>query len=534
MNLHSFSFLEKAKPSIAGLLQFASWAALSVDGLPPGLFFDSNTGTISGVLASGSARDLPYEVTIRSTYTTGNPPNTVGSTSATFAIRVSGIALVRPPNQLNHAGDDVNLAIQTSTASGAALAFAVEGLPDGLSIDPVTGVISGRVADRSDPRVFRVTVTVTSGNTVASTAFPWAVLPLGVSGVVTFVNPGTQTNHEGDVVDLHASATSSLGLPLTYTIEGLPPGLTIDPESGEIQGTIRAGAAILSPYAVTVTATDGLWSDQVAFEWFVATAAPIPTLSINNVTLAEGSALTTAFVFTVTLSFDPTDPVTVTVDTADGNATLADHDYQAITNLVLTFNPGGTRSQTVTVLAGGDTTVEPDETFFVILSSPTGATIVNGEGVRTMLNDDANIPTAPALSLTGPTAGVRAQTLSFLFTVDSDGRRFRGWRPRGGRCGERLYDFRRLGGRTQRNDPRCGRPCAAITHAYLFDGWCVHDHGNRCRPIGSSERRRHVSSFHRRHETDARSERSQENEPVCRRHAGQRFYCHRRGGAGTS
>jgi hypothetical protein len=417
MHLHSFSFLEGEAVS-SGPVAIRKFGTLTVDGLPPGLAFDSNTGMISGVVASGSAQDSPYEVTIRSTYTTGNPPNTVTSTSATFAIRVSGISLVRPPIQLNHVGDNVNVAIQTSTAGGAALAFAVDGLPDGLSIDPATGVISGVVADQSGPRSFRVTVTATRGNTFASTTFDWSVLPIGVSDVVTFVNPGTQSNHEGDVVDLHTSAASSLGLPLSYTIAGLPPGLSFDSESGEIQGSIQAGSAIASPYHVSLTATDGFWSDQVAFDWFVATALSLPTLKIDTVTLAEGNAGTTAFVFTVTLSFDPSDPVRVIVNTADGTATVADHDYQAIANLVLTFNPGGPLSQTVTVLAGGDTMVEPDETFLVNLSSPVGATILSGQGMGTMLNDDVDIPTGPVLSLAGPAVGVRAQTLSFSFTVD--------------------------------------------------------------------------------------------------------------------
>ena len=64
-----------------------------------------------------------------------------------------------------------------------------------------------------------------------------------------------------------------------------------------------------------------------------------PTLSINNVSLTEGNAGTKSFVFTVSLSSDPTSPVTVTVNSADGSATLADSDYQAITNVVLTLFP---------------------------------------------------------------------------------------------------------------------------------------------------------------------------------------------------
>ena len=43
-----------------------------------------------------------------------------------------------------------------------------------------------------------------------------------------------------------------------------------------------------------------------------------------------------------------------------------------------------------TVLVNGDTRGEPDETFFVRLSSPTNATVADGQGVGTIRNDDAS------------------------------------------------------------------------------------------------------------------------------------------------
>jgi len=53
----------------------------------------------------------------------------------------------------------------------------------------------------------------------------------------------------------------------------------------------------------------------------------------------------------------------------------------------LTFDPGET-SQTVTVAVVGETLDEPDETFFVNLSSPVNAEIVDGQGVGTIVNDE--------------------------------------------------------------------------------------------------------------------------------------------------
>jgi hypothetical protein len=112
----------------------------------------------------------------------------------------------------------------------------------------------------------------------------------------------------------------------------------------------------------------------------------VPTLSINNVTLAEGNAGTTSFTFTVTLSAASGLPVTVDFATADGSA-IAPGDYQSQTG-TLTFNPGQT-TKTITVLVNGDTTTEGSEAFTVVLSNPVNATISGtGIGTGTITNDD--------------------------------------------------------------------------------------------------------------------------------------------------
>jgi hypothetical protein len=53
----------------------------------------------------------------------------------------------------------------------------------------------------------------------------------------------------------------------------------------------------------------------------------------------------------------------------------------------LTFNPGVT-TQTLAVSVMGDTTVEPNETFFVNLSGATNAVIATAAGTGTIVNDD--------------------------------------------------------------------------------------------------------------------------------------------------
>jgi hypothetical protein len=111
-----------------------------------------------------------------------------------------------------------------------------------------------------------------------------------------------------------------------------------------------------------------------------------PALSITDVTKNEGRKGKTSFTFTITLSAPSTQTVTVQFATADGTARVSDSDYSAKSG-TLTFQSGQT-SKTVTISVRGDRKAEPDETFFVNLSSATGATIDDGQGVGTIRNDD--------------------------------------------------------------------------------------------------------------------------------------------------
>jgi glucose/arabinose dehydrogenase len=113
-----------------------------------------------------------------------------------------------------------------------------------------------------------------------------------------------------------------------------------------------------------------------------------PVLSIADVTGEEGTNPgTSVLFFPVTLTASPGQTVTVDYATADGTAT-AGSDYLA-TSGTLTFPPSnGQQTMLVPVNVIMDSQHEPDETFFVNLSNPSGATIADDQGVGTILNDD--------------------------------------------------------------------------------------------------------------------------------------------------
>jgi VCBS repeat-containing protein len=111
-----------------------------------------------------------------------------------------------------------------------------------------------------------------------------------------------------------------------------------------------------------------------------------PTLSINDVTMAEGNAGGTTFTFTVTLSAPSANDVTFSFATSDGTATTGDNDYQA-SNGSCDILAGDTTCP-IDIIVNGDTRDEDNETFTLTISDPVNATIADATGIGTITDDD--------------------------------------------------------------------------------------------------------------------------------------------------
>ncbi len=136
-------------------------------------------------------------------------------------------------------------------------------------------------------------------------------------------------------------------------------------------------------YTVTLTVTDN--NGEATSDSLVVTVKKPPTLSINDLTLVEGSDGTKLAVFTASLSEASTRTITVNYSTQNDTA-IAGTDYTA-TSGILTIAPG-TTSQTIAVPIIGDHIDETDETFIVNLTNANNATIGDNLGVGTISDDD--------------------------------------------------------------------------------------------------------------------------------------------------
>ncbi|MGH1492471.1 MAG: Calx-beta domain-containing protein [Acidimicrobiales bacterium] len=144
----------------------------------------------------------------------------------------------------------------------------------------------------------------------------------------------------------------------------------------------------------------------------VGTAA----LTVGDVTVVEGDAGTVIATVDLTLDSAPTAVLTVDVSTADGTATTADADYNAITAQTVTFGVGE-QLKTVDIVINGDTAPEVDETFTLVASNPfVGMVLADDTGTVTIATDDAVTISAADVTLTEIDAGYRWAQVTFTLS----------------------------------------------------------------------------------------------------------------------
>jgi len=127
---------------------------------------------------------------------------------------------------------------------------------------------------------------------------------------------------------------------------------------------------------------------------------PSPALSISDVSVNEGNSGTTSAVFTVRMSVVSAKAIQVTYTTANGSASSGS-DYVATTNTLI-INAGQLEG-TISIPVNGDADNEANETFVVNLTNAFQATILDGQGTATILNDDGTtVPLQLLLDEAGP------------------------------------------------------------------------------------------------------------------------------------
>jgi hypothetical protein len=369
----------------------------SVQGLPEGMSFSSSTGQFAGVISFDANQPYStdpvlstgvYNVVVTET-APGGASSSVGFTWTINNVNrspiianpaIAGVAVLQGTPfelQINGADPDGDPSLFTINGYGVNTG---QDLP--LSIDPVTGVISGVFPMDSDTEYqINVALAECSERTVAPpcnlSIFPGNKLAtlLGFSLVVLdtnlpadIVNPGPQSSVEGAVVTLPVHASDAEGDALTFEAAGLPAGLSIDPMTGVISGTVSYDAA--GSHAVTVEVNDHVNTPNrsVAFSWTVTATNRPPLLSVPDRVHIEGDTVSSGAALTA-FGFDP-DGSTLTFVSASGLPPGAVVNAAGVLSGAFGFSAAGVYTVTVRV---SDGTAVTDDSFIWTIYNVNGA-----------------------------------------------------------------------------------------------------------------------------------------------------------------
>jgi hypothetical protein len=253
-------------------------------------------------------------------------------TNTTF----SGNSAARASGSIANAG---TLTVTNSTFSGNRTASENSSVPRGGAIDSSSGTVTATLRN-----------TIVANTTQGNNCFgPIIDGGYNIDDGTTCGFSATNNSQPSTNPQLNSSGLQNNGGP-TKTMALQPTSPAVD--KGKSSGATIDQRGELRPrdFDNVSNATDGDGSDIGAFE-LRTPVLHTPVLAIDDVTVTEGNSGTSNATFTVRLTDQSAQTVTVNYATADGTAT-AGADYQPASG-TLTFAPGET-SKTVTVLVNGD------------------------------------------------------------------------------------------------------------------------------------------------------------------------------------
>ncbi|MGC9943646.1 MAG: putative Ig domain-containing protein [Verrucomicrobiota bacterium] len=183
---------------------------------------------------------------------------------ATLQVILSPPIIISPTNALGKQG--YPFTYDTAATGTTPFTFGAAGLPNGLSINPTNGVISGVPVLAG---VFDITLLVT--NAAQSTAEDLVLTLANDIPVIT-----SATNATGKQAESFSYTITATNDPAEFGTGPLPDGLSLDPTNGVISGVPQVSGS----FAITIDATNAYGSGSETLTLDLATSAPVINSSL--------------------------------------------------------------------------------------------------------------------------------------------------------------------------------------------------------------------------------------------------------------
>jgi hypothetical protein len=274
----------------------------------------------------------------------------------------------------------------------------------------LTNPVNGRIADGS------ALGTIVNDDDVPALSIADVAVAEGNSGtkVATFTATLSHTSPAAVSFNLATTGAGTASAGSDYVaLASTPISIPAGQLAKTVNVTIQGDDAIEANETFVVSAS-GVTAATVADGSAVGTITndDAPALSIGDVTVTEGNSGTKFATFTATLSRTSPFPVSFDAATSGAGTATAGTDYTAMSLNGLTV-PAGSLTKVFNVTIHGDTTIENSETFVVLLSNVANATLVDGNALGTIGNDDKPVLTIADVALTEGNSG----TKNAVFTV---------------------------------------------------------------------------------------------------------------------
>lgn len=240
--------------------------------LPPGIYLNSETGRLHGEIDELFQPDNTYVFDVVLS-------DGVFNVARTFELEV---LQNRPPLFVTgggrlgdvHVNSAASWAIVATDDHSRPITYSIssgnEGVPGGLSLDPVTGVISG-TANFAEPKVFNFTVKADDGIRQAERGFSIELLN---DKPVWVTQSDLGTVNEQSQVNVTVLAVDPEGHPVTYQSISMIDGLTLREDTGVISGTLPVVTEDTTMTLRVQAKDDNVYSDVREFFFDVKFVSP--------------------------------------------------------------------------------------------------------------------------------------------------------------------------------------------------------------------------------------------------------------------